>query len=210
MLPKEKAQSYGIQALNTLELLALLLYTGTTHYNVFDLASVVVQAINTLPTNPHKAYHGIKTLAYIPETRKIQMLAILELLRRHSAPTTPYLSSPSEIFKLFAHLQQLKEEHAYILFLGPNNARTYKLIAKGDNASVRISAKKIYNQVRKEATKRLIMVHNHPSGDPSPSEQDVLITLALHKALKREGISLVDHVIIGRGAYFSFRQNGML
>ena len=147
----------------------------------------------------------------IGKTKAARIRAALELGERAFAPvvfTTVVLKSTADVVMHVRDIAEKKQEHLLVLYL---NAR-YELLRKevvgvGSLNHMRITAKEIFSPALQTPCASIIIAHNHPSGDPTPSDDDITFTMTMQKAGDIMGISMLDHLVVARGGYFSFRDN---
>lgn len=215
--PMEKFLGKGAFSVSDAELLAIILRSGTRNISAVSLAAQILKASG-------QGLLGIKNLSIeelmkikgIGQVKAIQIKAIGELSRRLSKAVinvrTQDFNSPDIIAKYYMEdLRYLKQEQLVVIYLD-TRAKFIKdeVITKGTvNMSV-VSPREIFvNAVRFEAV-NIILLHNHPSGDPTPGRHDMLATERVRKAGELIGISLIDHIIIGDNNYVSFKETGLL
>lgn len=215
--PYEKCLSCGAAALSDTELLAVLLRTGTSGEPVCQLAGRVI----SLP-----GYEGLQGLHRIPmeklqklrgigRVKAVQLKCLAELASRMAkaaAGERLCFDAPGTVADYFMEeLRYQEQEQLIALFLNTRNKLLKeKLMFKGTvNASI-ISPREIFLEALEVHAVRFVLVHNHPSGDPSPSPEDILITKRISQAGELLGIQLLDHVIVGDRCYSSLRERGIL
>ena len=215
--PYENCARLGADSLSDVELLAVLLRTGTQGENAVDLARRVLY---------HAGENGIlgihqfnverlKKIKGIGQVKAIQISCISELAKRLSKASyeeTVCFTKPKTIAQYYMEdLRHEKQEHMKLLML---NSKAKLLgetnISKGTvNASL-ITPRELFIEALQKNAVSIIILHNHPSGDPTPSREDMLTTKRILDAGALIGIDLLDHIIIGNNCYMSFREEGML
>ena len=137
-----------------------------------------------------------------------------EIVRRfykESASRIAVISCPKDVFEYMADMQYLKQEQFRIVILNTKNKIVnQKIISQGTINATLVSPREVFNAAIKNMAANIILVHNHPSGDPEPSEEDKKITTMVSNAGKIIGISILDHIIIGRNNYYSFKEQGLI
>jgi len=212
--PRERLVKYGSAALSEAELLAIILRTGTPRENVLDLSKRILRDYNLgelcqLGINEIQKFRGISTV------KACQILASVELARRINSfgkAINPLLNSSKEVFSLLGpELRFLKKECFIGLYLDTRNSLIKKeMISLGNlNTSV-VHPREIFNLAIRESANSVIIVHNHPSGNPEPSKEDIEITKILIRAGQVIGIPIIDHVIIGDKSYFSMADRNLI
>ena len=209
--PREKLLARGAAALGNAELLAILLRTGTSRESVLDLGQ---RLLATAGDSLVKLYgQPLDTLCAIPGIKKDKaatLLAAFELGRRfvdeeHWLPRDP-LNTPKKIYDLMIpRLKGLQHEECWILMVN----KAYRLIGRkqmtrGGSSATTIDIKDILRTALDCKAQGLILVHNHPSGDPRPGPADISETRALQKAARSMDLMLLDHVIVCDDAFYSF------
>jgi len=212
--PRERLAKQGVSALSDAELIAIILRTGTSKENVVGLALKLLGKFN-LEKLSRVDITKLKKIFGIGEAKACQIAACFELGRRLSISKVgkmPKINHPKDVVALISpKLAGQKREHLIGIFL---NSR--KRIIKEEtifigtlNASM-IHPREIFKIALDEDAVAIILVHNHPSGDLNPSNEDIKITRELVKAGKLLGITLLDHIIIERKKYFSMREKGII
>ncbi len=215
--PYEKCRKFGAGALSDTELLAVVMRTGTRGENACQLAGRIL----SLP-----GYEGLKGLNRIGlerlldvkgigEVKAVQLKCVAELaarMARTKAEERLAFDMPETIAAYFMEeLRYADQEQLQVLFLNTRNKLLKeKMMFKGTvNASL-VSPREIFMEALECRAVRLVLVHNHPSGDPTPSTEDIRITHRIYKTGEMLGIQLLDHIIIGDHCYSSFRERGIL
>jgi len=211
--PRIKLIKNGPEHLSDSELLAIILRTGNKKENVLELSRKILQKFNlknlsTISYNEVKKFPGIKT------AKACQILACFELARRFAAYRVHKepIKSAKDVFQiLMPSLKYAKKEHFIGLYLDTRNYIIRKeIISIGTINSSVIHPREVFSPALTDGACSVILVHNHPSGNPTPSEEDNDITKRLVEAAKVLCIQLLDHVIIGEKSYFSFSEKGLL
>ncbi len=213
--PRERLQHYGPQALSTSELLAIILRTGVDGENVVRLAERLLAQFDGLPGLARASFAELCRVKGIGPAKVTQLKAALELGRRLlvAAPhEMPIISSPADVVHLVgSEMALLPQEEFWVLLLDVRNRvtrvrRQYR--GSLNKATVRVA--EVFREAIRENAASIIVVHNHPSGDPTPSPQDVALTRTLVDAGKLLDIPLLDHVIVGMGRWVSLKEQGLL
>ena len=216
--PYEKCLRYGATHLSNAELLAVLLRTGTKGLNSLELAQQILQSPSGedgLLNIHHLTLQKLKSIKGIGTVKAIQILCLSELAKRlakTSAKEGLIFSLPSTIAEYYMEeMRHQKQEQMKLLML---NTKT-KLIGESDiskgtvNASL-ISPRELFIEALNCGAVSIVLLHNHPSGDPTPSESDILLTKRVKEAGDLIGITLLDHIIIGNNCYVSFAEAKMM
>ena len=216
--PYERFLEYGPKALSDAELLANLLRSGTRKENVLEIASRLVDLsdrMGGLCGLCRMTLQDLKSIPGIGNVKSAQILCLAELSRRIASTERkmlPLMDSPEQIADCYMeemrHLEQ--EELRVVMLDGRNRFLTDVVLFKGTvNASL-ISPREVFLEALKNRAVGIVLLHNHPSGDPSPSREDILITEKMEEAGFLLDIPLLDHIIIGNLVYSSFKERGML
>lgn len=210
--PREKLRTLGVKNLSNAELIALILRQGTKDENVVELANKILCRYSIKFLSRASIAQLIK-IKGIGTTKASQLVASFELGRRITAlPKTKKITIDSAriVAKLLqSELSTLKQEKCIGIYLD-SRKRILKqeTIFVGSLDSSLIHPREIYKIGIIEGAAGIIIVHNHPSGDPTPSEEDIIVTQQLKEAGKIVGITLLDHIIIGENNYFSLHEEG--
>ena len=207
--PRERFLKLGPEALSDAELFAIILRTGTVKENVVDMSNRLISqyGLKNLFSCSLKELQEIKGIG---PNKAMQLLAMSELGKRHSQSKTPVkkISCAKDVFNLFnERLKNEKQENFYVLILNTQNIIIKEeLISKGVLDSALLHPREVFKPAIKNSAKKLILVHNHPSGNPSPSQEDLNITKKLIEIGEILDIKVLDHVIIGDGEWWSWKE----
>lgn len=209
--PREKMMDKGAAALSNVELLAILLRTGTEKMNVIDVAREVLKSgdgkLNEIAT---MSVDMLCRADGIGPSKAVTVAAAFELGRRCAAEnaidTSTAISSPKTVFRMMLPLLRgLDHEECWILFLNRANFLISKeRLSSGGLDSTTLDCRQILKKALEKKACGLIVVHNHPSGSALPGTADIQSTRQLERALKACDISLLDHVVIAQDSYYSF------
>ena len=215
--PRERLFKYGPQALKTSELLAIIIRVGTTKETAVQVAERLLQKydgdLKRMASETEKQLSdGIKGLG---RSKAAQIMAAFELGKRLSAfigNERPQIGSPKDVSQIFMpQMRYLNTETLHTLSLDTKNYVTkQRRIFEGSLDMSIVHPREIFRFALEETAAAIIIVHNHPSGDPTPSKDDVKITRQLVDAGKMLDIPVLDHVIIGDGRYVSLREQGII
>jgi len=211
--PRERFLRQGPEALSTAELFAIILRTGSKEENVIEMSNRLISeyGLDKLFECTLKELQKIKGIG---PSKAMQILAISELgkrynqLKRLNDKNQKRITCAKDVFNLFhERLKDEKQEYFYVLMLNNMNYIVEeKLISKGTLDKTLIHPREIFRYAIKNAVSKIILVHNHPDGDPTPSSNDIEITEELAKAGDMIGIKVMDHVIIGRNEKWSWKE----
>lgn len=212
--PRERLVQVGERALATSELLAIVIRTGVGGENVLRLAERTLSHFGGLPGLARASITELKNVKGIGTAKAVEIKASLELGRRLMAtdPTDrPKVTSPADAANLLmTEMAFLEQEHLRLVLLDTrNNVIATPTIYVGSlNTSV-LRVGELFRSAIKENAAALIVAHNHPSGDPSPSPEDVRVTGQIVSAGKLLDVDVLDHIIIGRQRYVSLKERGL-
>ncbi|MEW6716231.1 MAG: DNA repair protein RadC [Chloroflexota bacterium] len=212
--PRERLSRLGSQALSTAELLAILLRTGLPGENAVQMAHRLLNTFGGLSGLHRADWAQMCAEKGMGEAKSAQIKAALELGRRllsEDPATKPSIHSPEDAASLVMYeMSALEQEEMRVMLLNTRN-RVFAIntvyIGSLNTSSVRV-AELFRGAIRGNAAS-IILVHNHPSGDPTPSPEDVTVTRAIVEAGKMLDISVLDHIIIGQGRFESLKTRGL-
>lgn len=213
--PRERMIRQGPEHLSNVELIALLLRTGSMGESVMLLAQRVLSQVGGLKGLVNLSYHELTRIHGIGPAKAVQILAGIELGQRlvKAIPEeTDVIRCPSDVVQLvMEEMRFLQQEHFVCMFLNTKNrVIDKKCIFIGSlNTSV-VHPREIFREAIRCSAASVICIHNHPSGDPTPSQEDVEITKRLFNAGEMIGIEMIDHLIIGDQTYYSMRENNLI
>lgn len=211
--PRERLIHYGREALSNQELIAIILRTGSKDQSVIDLAQSIYKGCKSIKALNALTIHELTRMKGVGPAKAVQLLAALELGKRMvEEPFTHQvrLSSPEAVFDFMkTDLEMENQEKFYALYLD-TKARLIKrqLLFIGSLSSSLVHPRELFKHAVRYSAATIIIVHNHPSGDPTPSKSDADITEVMMDNGRLMDIEVVDHIIIGKGRYHSFRQHG--
>ena len=205
--PRERLREFGPKSLSNTELIAILLRTGLPGENVLALSSRLLARFDGLAGLGRVSFAELCAERGLSEAKSSQLMAALELGRRFVSLTPQeraVINSPQDVANLLlAEMSVLDQEHLRVLLLNTRNKvlGIQEIYVGNVNSSV-IRASEVFRPAVQANAPSIIVVHNHPSGDPAPSSQDVDITKELISAGKLLGIELLDHVVLGSANRF--------
>lgn len=216
--PYERCQKHGARSLTDAELLAVIIRSGTKRERSVDLAGRILmhsKQYQGLQGLHHLTIKDLMEIRGIGRVKAIQLLCVAELAKRmtksYKTGTVPW-TSPAEIADYYMEdLRHLSQEHCILVFLDVKNRRLgEENISIGTIDSAIISPREIFIHALQHNASAIILLHNHPSGDPSPSGHDIQVTKRLLEAGNFIGIRLMDHIIIGDNNYISLREMDLI
>ena len=216
--PYEKCERFGAENLTDAELLAVLLRTGTQGENSLQLAHRLIRSERSGRgiLNIHRwTFEQLMRIKGIGRVKAVQILCLSELAKRlakASAASGLNFSAPETIARYY--MEDMRHQNTEVLKLLFLNTRS-KLIGESDISTgtvdtALVSPRELFIEALQRGAVSIVLLHNHPSGDPTPSKADVRITRRLKEAGSMIGIALLDHIIIGNNCFISLREKGFL
>lgn len=213
--PRERLLKYGAENLSDAQLIAITLRTGSGEKGVMSLAMSMLDSYKTLKNIDSASIKDLSLIKGLGTAKIAQIKASFELGKRlmaESDSNRPVFSSSSVVYSYFApRFKNFKKELFVALLLDAKNRliREHR-VSEGTLTNSLIHPREAFREAVRESAASVIFVHNHPSGDPSPSADDISITERLKESGRIIGIGVLDHVIIGDGRYESFKEKGLL
>jgi len=216
--PYEKCIARGAEQLTDTELLAVILRTGTPGQSAYELAGKILQKCGVyqgILGICHLSIDELLTMKGVGKVKAMQIKCIAELARRISKATASCqisMSNPATVADYFMEdMRHEEQEQLMVLMLNTKNRIIKeKMIFKGTVNYSCISPREIFIEAVKAKAVHIVLVHNHPSGDPTPSQEDILMTRQVQEAGELLGITLLDHIIIGDNRYVSLQEAQLL
>lgn len=214
--PRERLVALGARALSSSELIAIILSTGSKEYSVLSFADYIIREMGGLraigSASPNELMDRIKGLG---PAKASQILAAIELGKRLGtvdAENRPTVTQPGDVANLLMpEMRDLLQEQLRVLLLDTKNKVLRNvLVTQGLLDSSLAHARECFREAIIASARSVIIVHNHPSGDPSPSQADISITRRLVEAGKVVDIDVIDHVIIGHNTWVSLKSKGLM
>lgn len=213
--PREKLYSYGPESLSNAELIAIIIRTGHKEDTAIDVAQRILNLDNKgLPFLSNATLEQLTSIKGIGECKASQILAAIEIgkrINRWKADDKVKVTSPMVIANLMMdEMRYLDKEHFNIAILDTKNqVLSIENISIGTlNASI-VHPRDVFGMAIKKNANSIILLHNHPSGDPQPSNEDINITHRLVEVGNLVGIKVLDHIIIGDNRYISFKEKNL-
>jgi DNA repair protein RadC len=213
--PRERLLAHGPESMSDGQLLAIILRTGGNGKSAMDTAIELIGTLGGLKQIEEATLAEICAVRGVGRAKAAQLKAALELgkrLVREPRSRRPSFSTGGEVYSHFHPVfRNLRKEVFYCLLLDVKNRliREHR-VSEGTLTSALIHPREAFREAIRESAAAVIFVHNHPSGDPSPSREDIAITGKLEDAGEAVGIRVLDHVIIGDGEYASMLEKGYL
>ncbi|NLM22409.1 MAG: DNA repair protein RadC [Peptococcaceae bacterium] len=212
--PRERLHQYGSEVLSNKEILAIILRTGSKGENVLDLAERILAETGGLHGLAGLSLPELQAVNGIGPAKAAQVKAALELGRRSVSldpMSRPTINSPADVAGLvMEEMRHLDREHFRVMYLSTrNNVLGISPVSIGSLNSSIVHPRECFKEAIRRNANTIILLHNHPSGDPTPSREDIDITKRLIEGGKILGIEVLDHVIIGDKKYVSLKEQGM-
>ncbi|WP_420544002.1 RadC family protein [Streptococcus equinus] len=211
MLPRERLRDLGAEQLSNQELLSILLRTGTKTRPVLEVANDILKHIDSLADFQHLSLQELQKIKGIGHVKSIEIKAMLELAKRISkaeyVQKERIMSSERLARKMMLELSDQKQEHLVAIYLDTQNRiiEQRTIFIGSVRRSIAEPREILYYACKNMATS-VIIVHNHPSGSPEPSENDLRFTEKIKRSCEDIGLICLDHIIVGKYQYYSFRE----
>lgn len=213
--PRELLENFGAKSLSTKDLLAIVLRVGSKHESVFQLSERILKSVDNLYQLKQMTLDELMSINGIGRVRAIELQAIIELgFRIHQTNQLKFgkiISSQSAGEYLIAEMKDFEQEHFVVLFLNTKNQIIGKktLFIGSANQSI-ADPRDIFKSALKNGAIKLIVAHNHPSGDVTPSKEDINLTKKLVEIGELMCLPVLDHIIVGDDCYLSMREDGYI
>ncbi|MGN0241258.1 MAG: DNA repair protein RadC, partial [Candidatus Weimeria sp.] len=213
--PQTKAKDFGIASLTDAELLALVLRNGTKDKNALELAKEVLSGAEGFYSLMEAHREDLTRVEGIGEAKAFLLLAVAEIAKRaytQRRNISTQIESPKQAADYVMQLLRYeKQEYVMMLHLDTRlHVIGKEVLFKGTLDQSMFSTRELFSSALRARAAQVILFHNHPSGDPSPSEYDIMVTKKTKEAGRLLDIPLSDHIIIGDFKYYSFREQGLL
>lgn len=214
-LPRERLEHSGADALSDAELVALVLRTGVRGRDALDAARDLLTRHGGLRGLARAAAREIRCAPGVGPAKCASLQAALEIGRRvasHTLRPGEPLRGPDDLYRHFrARLRDARHEHFLVVLLdGRHRVLRTESVSRGTLTASLVHPREVFRPAIREAAAAVVLVHNHPSGDPTPSREDREITTRLARAGEILGIRVLDHVVVAEGGYRSLRDDGFL
>jgi DNA repair protein RadC len=207
--PREKMQSKGSPALSDTELVAVLLGFGIKGHDVMSVAGRIVRLVDDHHGRPDLA--DLQRLEGVGPAKAAVIAAALEFARRRIRPEGTRIKTPLDALPLLRHYGDRKQEHFLCVSLnGANEIITTRVVSVGLVNKTQVHPREVFADPITDRASAVILAHNHPTGNLTPSKEDQLLTRQLSSAGETLGIAVLDHIIFNYKGYYSFLENGML
>ncbi|PKM83148.1 MAG: hypothetical protein CVU89_02360 [Firmicutes bacterium HGW-Firmicutes-14] len=213
--PRERLYREGAEALTTVELVAVLLRTGSCSASAVDLAAMLMGRTGGLKGMAECSTEELCTVKGVGPAKAAQLKAAVELGRRLSAETMgprPVIKAPVDAYNLLKErMRHYDREHFKAVFLNTkHHVITVETVSVGSLNSSLVHPRELFRNSIKRSAAAIILAHNHPSGDPAPSPEDIQITCRLAEVGNIIGIQVIDHIIIGENRFISLKEQGII
>jgi DNA repair protein RadC len=214
--PQEKLFKFGANSLSNSELIAIIIRTGNKEENAIKLAQNILnedgKGLKNIAEGTLQKY--IQNYKGISVVKAAQLLSVAELSKRISAFKNDKIkiSSPNDAaVVMMEEMRYYKKEYFKIILLDTkNNIIKIAEISVGSLNSSIVHPREVFKEAISNASSSIILIHNHPSGESEPSHEDIILTNRLVECGKLLGINVIDHLIIGDGNFFSFKEEGLI
>ena len=209
--PREKLEKYGPERLSDSELLAILLRTGNKGVNVVELSGRILRKFSGAGL-AKASVKELKNTFGLGSAKASEIVACFELGRRHlQNKKSILLLSPQDVWNELKDIRDNKKEHFVIFFLDSRNQEIKReVVSVGSLNTNLVHPREVFEPAVRHLAAQVIIAHNHPAGDPSPSQEDSDITKQLVDAGKLLGIEIKDHVIVSKSNFFSFAEHKLI
>lgn len=212
--PREKLIRYGPDILKNEELMAIILNTGYRGETVLELSHRMIKEYGSKAITQEKNVGRLMETLDIPPVKACQVVACFELGRRffkEEPGRLPTLRSPEDAYRYLEEMEKLKKEQFRGLYLNTRNKIIHdEIISIGTLTANLVHPREVFQPAIEYLAAGIIIAHNHPSGDPNPSEDDLKVTRQMQKVGKTMAIELLDHIIIGNKRYVSLKNKGLM
>jgi len=212
--PRERLVKFGEQALSAQELLQLILGRGISGESVAVTAQKLLAQFGSLQKLAEASIEELSSIKGIGLAKAAQIKAVFEISRRLSTQAPSYkskeLTDPEKVYRLVkSKLKDYHKEHFYIIALNSRNYSISEVSVGSLNTSI-VHPREVFAEAIKNKAASVVFAHNHPSGDPEPSEDDLEITKQLTESGKILGIEVIDHIIITKTGFISFKEKNLI
>jgi DNA repair protein RadC len=212
--PREKLIRSGAEALSNAELISIILRTGSTRQTAVRLADELLARVEGLRGLIDVSVEELTKIPGIGPVKAMQLVALSELTRRlHAAQyVRQKIDSADQLVELLMPQMRFATKEIFMLVLlnSQNQILALQEVSKGTVNETIVHPREVFREAIRRSSTAIVLVHNHPSGDPEPSEEDLEVTRRLNEGGHLLGIAVLDHLIIGDGQYVSLRERGII
>lgn len=209
--PREKAIYYGIETLSNQELVAVILRTGNKEMSVLNLAQFLLDEIGGFQELKDIDYQRLIQIKGIKQAKAIELMACIELAKRTQSKQSikNRIRQPKDAYAYIKNKLMFEKQEKVVLLCLNNHLEIVqdKLLFIGSGDVSLLETKEVFQYTLRSGCNRIILIHNHPSGNPKPSHEDQEITRKIEMMAKHLDIEFIDHIIIGDHCYYSFKLN---
>ena len=214
--PRERLIKYGKENISNNELIEIILKSGTRKYGLKEISHNILSSVNNINELKNIEINSLAIIPGVGKIKAIELVAAIELGKRvytnDNYSDLVYLTNPKSIINYFNNLfNGIKQELFYVIYL--DNQKKYidkKLLFKGTVNYSLVHPREIFKEAYMLSASYIICIHNHPSGNASPSSNDIELTERIKNIGNLHGIILIDHIIIGKNNYYSFYEDNNL
>jgi DNA repair protein RadC len=209
--PRERLLQSGVESLSTAELIAIILGSGTKGKSVLQMSQELLSHFGSLKNLSEATVKELCQIKGLGEAKALQLKAAFGLgskISRQAIPLKVRIENPLHVYHLLKEELENEKREFFIVILQDVKANLicHEVVAIGTLSNTLVHPREVFYPAIRHKAASLILAHNHPSGDPTPSKQDLEVTKILIEAGKLVGIPVQDHLIIGHGSYISLRQ----
>jgi len=213
--PRERLMNYGVKNLTDAELLAIILVKGSSGKTSVELAKSLLAEFGTLRKLMNVPFSEMKKIEGIGQAKYAQIISALEtgirMSREKIVPGKRIQKAQDVVDYYYTEMRDLKKEFFHIILLDIRYQIIRDvLVSMGSLTETTVHPREVLKEVIRESAAAVIFLHNHPSGDPQPSQQDIELTNRLCQSCNIMGVKVLDHIIIGEGRFHSFARMGQL
>lgn len=213
--PREKALKFGVTTLGNRELIAVVLRCGSRQHSALEVADDILCHFSSLGELGKASLQELMDIDGVKQVKAIELQAAFELGRRIEFDKIQQLDKIESPLDLVNWLSQLigfeTQEHFIVVFLNQKHqVLSYKTLFVGTLTNASVHPREIFKEAMRIGCAKIICAHNHPSGDPQESEADINITRSIQECGRIASIPLLDHIIVSRNSYTSFRQKRLI
>jgi DNA repair protein RadC len=213
--PRERLQKLGPDALSSQELLALIISRGIPKKSVMTIAQELLAKFGNVKAISQATLEELCQIKGIGIAKAAQIKASFELAKRENLETDEEnfdIKNPEAVCKVISSsIKEKAKEHFKLILLNSRNKKIgISTISIGTLTTSLVHPREVFKEALAHSAASVILAHNHPSGDPEPSEDDLKITKKLVESGKILGVEVIDHIIVGKNSFYSFREKGLI
>lgn len=213
--PRERLFTYGAESLKENELLAILLGSGTKGENIMSLSERFLVELGGFDGLLYATKEDIESVRGFGKAKAAKILAVVELSKRFKrlkAGEEFSITTPKKVADMLSNeMADIKQEKFRLLLLNTKNkVIRIKDVFVGSLDTAIVHPREVFNEAVKYSASKIVICHNHPSGDPTPSREDINLTKRIRECGTLMGIELLDHIIIAKNGYFSMKEKGII